>query len=163
MATSNVVCVLHVSEEEENYLRMHLLVTGISQRAVRILFDKEFHPSRLEATIKKGYVTLYDLKTKHVINAAQWNLLFPRGGAPNSQTFDVTLMIIILRNLANFTEPAGGYDKLPCLTDTSSMADLARIKHYRNQLAHFKGGKMKTAVFTTAWENISGNKVHSSD
>lgn len=80
MATANVVCVPHVSEEEENYLRMHLLVTGISQTAVRQLFDKEFHPSQLDASIKKGYETLFGLKMKRVINAAQWNLLYPRGG-----------------------------------------------------------------------------------
>ncbi|VDI35475.1 Hypothetical predicted protein, partial [Mytilus galloprovincialis] len=79
MATSTIVCVPHVSEEEENYLRMHLLVTGISPRAVRILFDKEFHPSQLDASIKNGYGTLSDMKKKRVINTAQWNLLFPRG------------------------------------------------------------------------------------
>ena len=70
----------HVSEEEENYLRMHLLLTGISPRAVRVLFDNEFHPTCLEASIKKEYGKLYDLKKKHVINAAQWNLLFPSSG-----------------------------------------------------------------------------------
>ncbi|CAC5356932.1 unnamed protein product [Mytilus coruscus] len=130
MATANVSCASHVSEEEDNYLRMHLLVAGTSPKAVRILFDKEFHPLLLNSSIKKGYGTQSDLKMKRVINAAQWNLLFPRSG----------------KNLANFTEPAGGYDKLPCLTDTTPMADLARIRHYRNQLAHFKDGKMKTAA-----------------
>lgn len=34
-----------LSVEEENYLRMSLLLTGISQRAVRVLFDKEFPPA----------------------------------------------------------------------------------------------------------------------
>lgn len=80
MATANVSCVSHVSEEEENYLRMHLLVAGTSPKAVRILFNKEFHPSRLNSSIKKEYGTLSDLKKKRVINAAQWNLLFPPGG-----------------------------------------------------------------------------------
>ncbi|VDI08418.1 Hypothetical predicted protein [Mytilus galloprovincialis] len=68
----------HVSEEEENYLRIHLLMTGIASRAVRVLFDKEFHPSSLHATIKKEHGKLLDLRMKRVINEAQWNLLFPR-------------------------------------------------------------------------------------
>lgn len=70
----------HVSKEEENYLRIHLLMTGISSRAVRVLFDKEFHPSCLHATIKKEHGKLLDLRMKRVINGAQWNLLFPRVG-----------------------------------------------------------------------------------
>ncbi|XP_052083265.1 ankyrin-1-like isoform X2 [Mytilus californianus] len=65
-------------------------------------------------------------------------------------------MIILLRNLANFPEPAGGYDKLPLKTETTPIADLARIKHYRNHIAHFKNGKMNSAFFTIAWEDISG-------
>ncbi|VDI05440.1 Hypothetical predicted protein [Mytilus galloprovincialis] len=68
----------HVSEEEENYLRMHLLMTGISSRAVRGFFDKEFSPVCLGATIKKETGKLMDLKNKHIINGAQWKLLFPR-------------------------------------------------------------------------------------
>ncbi|CAG2238769.1 unnamed protein product [Mytilus edulis] len=135
---------------------MHLLLTGISPRAVRVLFDNEFHPSCLEASIKKEYGKLYDLKKKHVINAAQWNLLFPSSGAPNSNTFDVTLMVALLRNLTNFPPPVGGYDQLPMCLDTTPTADLARIKHYRNQLAHHDDGKIKSTLFTTAWEDISG-------
>ncbi|VDH97050.1 Hypothetical predicted protein [Mytilus galloprovincialis] len=68
----------HVSEEEENFLRMHLLMTGISSRAVRVLFDKEFSPVCLGATIKKETGKLIDLKNKRIINGAQWELLFPR-------------------------------------------------------------------------------------
>lgn len=77
MATADMS---HVSEEEENYLRMNLLLTGISPRAVRVLFDKEFHPSCLEASIKQDMGKLLDLKKKRVINTPQWNLLCPRSG-----------------------------------------------------------------------------------
>ena len=70
----------HVSEEEENYLRMHLLMTGISSRAVRVLFDKEFSPVCLDATIKKETGKLIDLKNRRIITGAQWKLLFPRVG-----------------------------------------------------------------------------------
>lgn len=77
MATSDIS---HVSKEEENYLRINLLLTEMSQKAVRVLFDKEFHPSRLDASIKDAYGILFDLKMQHVINATQWNMLFPRCG-----------------------------------------------------------------------------------
>ncbi|VDI32268.1 Hypothetical predicted protein [Mytilus galloprovincialis] len=64
--------------EEENYVRMSLLLTGISPRAVRTCFDNEFAPACLDASLKKEYNKLLDLKKQHIINQPQWNLLFPR-------------------------------------------------------------------------------------
>lgn len=80
-----------VSEEVENYLRLHLL-TKISTRAVLLIFDKEFHPVCLEDTIKKAHGKLYDLKKKRVINAAQWNLLFP--GSGKYKSVDLRVMCV---------------------------------------------------------------------
>ncbi|CAC5386111.1 unnamed protein product [Mytilus coruscus] len=67
-----------ISKEEENYVRISLLLSGISQRAVRVLFDSEFHPSCLNASIKKKPNKLNDLKQKKIINQSQWDLLFSR-------------------------------------------------------------------------------------
>ncbi|CAG2211450.1 unnamed protein product [Mytilus edulis] len=51
-----------LSEEEDNYVRMSLLLTGISPCAVRTCFDYEFAPACLEASLKKEYNKLFDLK-----------------------------------------------------------------------------------------------------
>lgn len=80
-------------------------------------------------------------------------------GVPNSKTFDVTLMVALLRNLSKLPPPICGYDHLPLSTDTTPMADLARIKHYRNRLSHFGDGKIKSTVFVTAWEDISKVRI----
>lgn len=69
-----------ISQEEENYVRISLLLSKICLRAVRALFDKEFHPSCLDATLKKAYNKLLKLKKSKVINTAEWNLLFPYHG-----------------------------------------------------------------------------------
>ncbi|XP_076108739.1 uncharacterized protein LOC143076758 [Mytilus galloprovincialis] len=142
-------------EEEENYVRLALLLKGVSPRAVRIYFDREFPPSHLPSTLNKNYNTLYDLKKNRVLNQAQWNLLFPRNGVPVSTTFDVTLMICLIRNLTSVTQPINGFDRLPQPGETTPGPDLARIKWYRNILAHHDSNKMSTADFNTAWSNIS--------
>lgn len=78
-------------------------------------------------------------------------------GDPDSKTFDVTLMVTLLRNL---TDPTPfGYDQLPPNTDISITADLARIKHYRNLLSHFEDKKIESALFITAWKEISGVRI----
>ncbi|VDI54537.1 Hypothetical predicted protein [Mytilus galloprovincialis] len=68
-----------LSQEEENYVRMSLLLTRISPRAVRVLFDKEFPPASLSFTVndKNKKKKLNDLRVRRVINQAQWDLLFP--------------------------------------------------------------------------------------
>lgn len=67
-----------ICQEEENYVRIILLLTGISQRAVRTFFDQEFAPPCLYVSLKKDQHNLYDLKEKHIINTKQWHLLFPK-------------------------------------------------------------------------------------
>ncbi|CAG2239300.1 unnamed protein product [Mytilus edulis] len=142
-------------EEEENYVRLALLLKGVSPRAVRSYFDREFPPTHLPSTLNTNYNTLQDLKLKRVLNQAQWNLLFPRNGVPVSTTFDVTLMICLIRNLTSVTQPINGFDRLPLPVETTPGADLARIKWYRNILAHHDSNKMATGDFNTAWSNIS--------
>lgn len=70
----------HISEEETNYLRMNLLLNYNSVMAVRVLFDNEFHPTRLNAIIKIFSNRLKDLRKKNIINSSQWSLLFPSNG-----------------------------------------------------------------------------------
>ncbi|CAG2221642.1 unnamed protein product [Mytilus edulis] len=164
-------------EEEENYVRLALLLKGVSPRAVRTYFDREFPPTHLPSTLNTNYNTLQDLKLKRVLNQAQWNLLFPRNGVPDfitfdvidvinynsfdvigvpvSTTFDVTLMICLIRNLTSVTQPINGFDSLPLPVETTPGPDLARIKWYRNILAHHDSNKMATGDFNTAWSNIS--------
>lgn len=67
-----------LSPEEENFVRLNLLLTGISPRAVRTLFDYEFAPVCLDATLKAEFNKLKDLQKKRVINQSQWNLLSPK-------------------------------------------------------------------------------------
>ncbi|CAC5401594.1 unnamed protein product [Mytilus coruscus] len=143
-----------LAQEEENYVRIALLLTGISPRAVRVLFDKEFPQASLSITVndknkKKKLNDLRGLKPSY-------NPSFP-SSVTDSKTFDVTLMIVLLRNLTTLplVPPVNGYDKLPVTIETTPASDLARIKHYRNFLAHLHDGKVDGTLFTTAWKDIS--------
>lgn len=69
-----------LSEEDENYVRLALLLKGVTPRAVRIYFDNEFIPTSLPSTLVTNNNILLDLKYKRVIIQAQWNLLVPKKG-----------------------------------------------------------------------------------
>ncbi|VDI12624.1 Hypothetical predicted protein [Mytilus galloprovincialis] len=64
-------------------------------------------------------------------------------------------MICLIRNLTSVTQPINGFDSLPLPVETTPGPDLARIKWYRNILAHHDSNKMATGDFNTAWSNIS--------
>jgi hypothetical protein len=68
------------SRYESNYIKIAMVVLRVSPRAVRIQFDKEFHPNCLQGTLKSEKGRLLDLKTKKRITQPQWNLLFPGTG-----------------------------------------------------------------------------------
>lgn len=78
---------------------------------------------------------------------------------PDSAKFDVTLMVLLIRNLTSLQPPANGYDQLPSKNDVTSTDDLARIKYYRNKIAHLKDGKIKSAFFIDAWDDICGVRL----
>ncbi|XP_063405734.1 uncharacterized protein LOC134689698 [Mytilus trossulus] len=144
-----------LSEEEENYVRLALLLKGVTPRAVRTYFDKEFPPTSLPSTLNTSKNTLLGLKFTRIINQAQWNLLHPRNGVVDSKTFDVTLMICLIRNLTSINHPINGFDDLPLPWELNPGSDLARIKYYRNELAHHDSNTIHITYFNTAWRDIS--------
>lgn len=83
-------------EEEEEYVRLALLLKGVAPRAVRTYFDIAFPPTYLPSTLNLNYTKLDDLKFRRVVNQTQWNLLFPTtgmfhmAGLTDFTMFDVT-------------------------------------------------------------------------
>jgi hypothetical protein len=69
-----------ISRYESNYIKIAMVVLRVSPRAVRVQFDKEFHPNCLQRTLKNEWCRLSDLQTKKRITQPQWNLLFPGTG-----------------------------------------------------------------------------------
>ncbi|CAG2234201.1 unnamed protein product [Mytilus edulis] len=138
--------------EELNFLRTANLILRVAPHAVRIKFDKEFAPSRLQLELNKArYKVLEPLKKKKVINQAQWNSIFPASGTALSKTFDLTLLICLIRHLT----PIPVSDSLPIPTDISEGADLSRLKYYRNKITHCDDGVLSDNQLNDYWTDIS--------
>ncbi|XP_063431719.1 ankyrin-1-like [Mytilus trossulus] len=63
-------------------------------------------------------------------------------------------MTLLLRHFHIKTEPSGGYDVLPPDHDQTPAADLARIKFYRNLIAHSKDGTIDEECYEEAWRHL---------
>ncbi|XP_052077694.1 uncharacterized protein LOC127715630 [Mytilus californianus] len=140
-----------LQKEESNNLRFYYLMMKVAPQAVRIKFNSEFAPIVLQKTLYQNKVKLNKLKMEKVINAAQWEHLFPRTGKASSENFDCSLMICLLRNLADIPI----VDIHPDPNSTTDGANLSRLKYFRNQFAHSTECSMSDEIFEVKWKELS--------
>ena len=145
------------SVEKTNGAKLSRLLIDGGTTVLRNVFDGFHPPANLAADLNVNYLTLNNLFKKKVLHKPQWDLLFPPGGAtPDSNTFDITLLFLLLTNICGLSPPFSGWHKPPPSSDTSLEANLARIKLYRNKLyGHVTSTGVKTAEFNVKWQEIS--------
>jgi hypothetical protein len=138
-----------------NYSRLCQLLVDKGGDALRSALHAIHPPSTLPAVLNANKKTLNRLKFK-VITPSQWDLLFPISGTPDSNNFDVTLLTILLRNICGLRSPATGWNVMPPGSDTSTSANIARIKIFRNEVyGHIARAHMDDIEFERLWKEIS--------
>ena len=145
------------SVEKTNGAKLSRLLIDGGTTVLRSVFDGYYHPANLAADLKAKLPILNNLLKKKVLHKPQWDLLFPPGGAtPDSNTFDITLLFLLLTDICGLSPPLSGWHKPPPSSDTSREANLARIKLYRNALyGHVTSTGVQTAAFHVKWQEIS--------
>ncbi|XP_068753848.1 NLR family CARD domain-containing protein 3-like isoform X2 [Montipora capricornis] len=146
------------SKETTNYARLCRLLVDVGTQALRDTFDTIHPPATLPKVLSLAHRTLLFLKKK-VLNPTQWGKLYPtHPSSVSSASFDITLLMVLLRNICSLTPPAstGSWDKLPLPGDNSREANIVRIKYYRNQVyAHASQASVDDATFNMLWQDIS--------
>ena len=145
------------SVEKTNGTKLSRLLIDGGTMALRKIFDRYHPPANLLANLNANYHTLNNLLRRRVLHKPQWDLLFPPGGvAPDSNTFDITLLFLLLTNICGFAPPPSGWHTKPLPTDTSVEANLARIKLFRNELyGHVTTTGIDTPTFSALWLEIN--------
>ena len=145
------------SVEKTNGAKLSRLLIDGGTMVLRTVFDRYHPPASLLADLNANYHTLYNLLRRRVLHKPQWDLLFPPGGAtPDSNTFDITLLFLLLTNICGLTPPHLGWHTKPATSDTSVEANLARIKFFRNELyGHVTTTGIDTPTFSALWLEIS--------
>ncbi|VDI49786.1 Hypothetical predicted protein [Mytilus galloprovincialis] len=146
---------MSLSKEESNFLRFYFLNLKFATQAVRVHFDSIHPPSGLANELATSNVRLKGLR---FITKSQLQILYPNPVSNvTSDQLDSTLIICLLRNITpREYGPVTGWDNLPIPQDTSTGADLARVKWYRNMLAHQVDGKLSLTDFNQYWIDLEG-------
>ena len=153
MASSNLQ-----SSEEKTYgwKLMRLIVDGGTEELRKIFLN--IHPGNLHHVLASNYSTLYPLyNPKKIITQPQWNKLYPHPPRiPNIQEFDITLLVILLRNICSLSAPSTGWNARPGLADKSREANIVRIRLFRNNFfGHVPGTAVSRLDFHKSWGEVS--------
>ena len=145
------------SLEKTNGAKLSRLLIDGGSMVLRRIFDRYHPPANLLADLNANYHTLNNLLRRRVLRGPQWDLLFPPGGAtPDSNTFDITLLFLLLTNISGLSPPPSGWHTKPPVSDTSIEANLARIKFFRNTLyGHVTTTGIDAPTFSALWLEIS--------
>ena len=145
------------SVEKTNGAKLSRLLIDGGTTVLRKVFDGFHPPANLASDLNSWYRTLNSLLRRRILNRHQWDKLFPPGGAaPDSHTFDITLLFLLLTNICRLSPPPSGWHTKPPTSDTSLQANLARIKFYRNVLyGHVSTTAVDACTFSALWQEIT--------
>lgn len=148
------------SKETSNYSRLCRLLVDGGSKVLRNTFDKIHPPATLHAILSSHPVrarleSLYKEKHK-ILNRTQWEKLYPScPSSVSSREFDITLLMVLLRNIPGLNPPANGWRNPPAATEKSTEADITRLRNYRNEVfAHASNVSVDDLTFGKYWQDI---------
>jgi len=149
------------SIEKTNGAKLNRLLIDGGTTVLRNVFNRFHPPAKLAARLKKKRVILHSLLRRQFLHEPQWDLLFPPDGAtPDSKTFNISLLFLLLIKICGLEPPLSGWHKLPPSSDTSLEANITRIRLYHNVIySSARSTGVETAVFNVKWREVSAALV----
>ena len=159
-ASSSGSSVYAVSEQKTNGTRLARLLVDGGTNVFRQVLHSIHPPKTLQHVLKNNLRKLQSLKSRRVIFEDEWEKLFPTAGdPPDSQTFDITLLHLLLREICCLTAPPTGWHKMPADGDASVEAYIVRIKRFRNKLFDSVTTGIAKDEFEDRWNIVSSALV----
>lgn len=146
-------------KEQRNYFALSYLLVNVGTSTLRSLFD-EFHPpENLHEHLARSDLrrTLRSLLLKGIIPFSQWQKLYPLfPSSVTSENFDMSLLVVLLRNLCEIIPPITGWNNLTHDSDRSVAANICRITIYKSTFyTSAREPSVDDTTFNFLWEKIS--------
>ena len=151
---------LLTTDEKANFQRLTRLLMRGGLALLREVFDSIHPPANLPAVLGKPAIKskLQTLRGR-VLTQPEWDCLYKPSGPGRygkSTDFDISLLCKLLREICLLTPPATGWKDSPKITDQSLVADLVRVRIYRNEIyGHNHTMEVTDADFKRLWMEIS--------
>ena len=155
-SSSSCSSVFDTSKEKTNGTRLGRLLIDGGTDVLRKFLDSVYpKPQSLADELKNNYARFETLRSRRVIFDQQWDKLFPPSGdPPDPNTFDLTLLHLLIREVCYLPAPLNGWHKMPPEDDESLEANITRIKFFRNDLCHSVSTGIPNDGFEDKWNKI---------
>ena len=148
------------SEEKNNFTRLARLIIDGGTYALKEFLHSIYPATALPTVLQINKPLFQILKNRRKLFDDQWERLYPSSGdPPDTKTFDITLLHLLLREICVLTEPPTGWHEMPADEDTSNEAHIVRIKCFRNDLCHSISTGIPNDEFEGKWGTISRSLV----
>ncbi|XP_052815676.1 DNA-directed RNA polymerase subunit beta'-like isoform X2 [Mya arenaria] len=147
------------TQNEQHYLRLHLLVMKAGD-VLRAKFDSIATPNNLLNELKKHKRVIDKLQKNDIITSDQYRLIHPN---PDSKMFDVSLLIVLLRNLCNLQPLHPIWKEKDNNKIFKNMhpeiANIVRIRNLRNKMQHKHVASLDQKEFEDDWSLLESSMV----
>ena len=138
--------------ESTNYMRLCHLIVTVCTYVLRCVLDK--YVPDLPGALRKNIWILSQCS----LSKQQKALLFPKGQPANvisSKQLDISLLYILLRNIAGIKEHSRGWGKTPEDGDISLSACIEKIRFSKNNLhSHSVSCEVSDEAFNDIWSEL---------
>ena len=140
-----------------NFHRLTLLLMHGGRQLLRETFDSIHSPADLPLRLADPAIKAQLRRAR--LTRPEMNCLYPSPGVyGKSNDFSIILIFKLFRTICGQTPPPGlrGWDDLPNGSDHTLVADLVRIKYYRNEIYdHCSTTEISDIDFIRLWKEIS--------
>ena len=134
------------------------MLISLGSKALRETFDRIIPPQNLQRFLKRnpGHSKLQSRRKEGILSSIQWSKLYPTTPSEvSSASFDIHLLMVLLRTICDLSPPPAGWDTPPLREDNSCESDVVRLKYFLNAVSRHAGeGSVNDAVFSNYWEQI---------
>ncbi|XP_053394433.1 uncharacterized protein LOC123524892 [Mercenaria mercenaria] len=140
------------------YYRLQTLLIDGGTEVIRNVFDQKINIP-LTVHLTNNHTTILQLKKKRIINQKQYDTLFSAPVLPKPLTsadLDITMLTCLLQHTCGLLKstPNSVWFSTPAQNDTSLEAEIVRMRHFRNELAHKKSIPLLQQYFSAMWSEI---------
>ena len=146
-----------IEEQAKHFFRLMRQTMTEGTNAVRSCVLERL-PDRLpiHVVLEQQRRTMEDLWKRKIITDAQMNILFPVNRNADLSRIDITLWIILLRNLVPASSVGRiNWNRLPTDDDNDWFHDSIRIREKRKSLFHCNKPEIDPITFERQWDFIA--------
>lgn len=138
-----------LSKEEQNFIRFVKVCVDVLKLPLIDILASEIKPVDLYDTLQSAFL-LKDTKIKLRSNQLKICYLAPPA-IPDYNTFDITLLYTLIRNLCPSLKPSQNWGFEPRATDIQIGDDIERLRLSRNNFLHSTSNKIPVGDFEALW------------